>query len=134
MQQTNSERLSFWRKIGFGVGDIYGGGSGVIIGFYYLYFLTDIIRINAALAGIVILISKVYDAITDPFEGIITDRTRTRLGRRRPYLLVGIPLVLVSFFLLFYPVDFNDEIARFVFVIFSYLFLLDGGQHRHGFI
>ena len=56
----SSERLSFWRKIGFGVGDIYGGGSGVIIGFYYLYFLTDIIRINAALAGIVILISKAY--------------------------------------------------------------------------
>ena len=122
MQQSNSEKLSFWRKVGFGLGDIYGGGSGVIISFYYLYFLTDIIRINAALAGIVILISKGYDAITDPFEGIITDRTRTKLGRRRPYLLVGIPLVFVSFFLLFYPVDFNDEIARFAFVIFSYLF------------
>ena len=122
MAQSNSERLSFWRKVGFGLGDIYGGGSGVIIGFYYLYFLTDIIRINAALAGIVILISKGYDAVTDPFEGIITDRTRTKLGRRRPYLLAGIPLVFVSFFLLFYPVDFNDEITRFVFVIFSYLF------------
>ena len=82
-----SERLSFWRKIGFGLGDIYGGGSGVIIGFYYLYFLTDVIRINAALAGIVILISKVYDAITDPFEGVITDRTRSRMGRRRRYPL-----------------------------------------------
>ncbi len=117
-----SERLSFWRKIGFGLGDIYGGGSGIIIGFYYLYFLTDVIRINAALAGIVILISKVYDAVTDPFEGIITDRTRTRMGRRRPYLLAGIPLVFLSFFLLFYPIDYSDEIARFVFVIFTYLF------------
>jgi oligogalacturonide transporter len=120
--EIGNERLSFWRKVGFGLGDIYGGGSGVIIGFYYLYFLTDIIRINAALAGIVILISKVYDAITDPFEGIITDRTRTRMGRRRPYLLAGIPLVLISFFLLFYPTDFKDEITRFVFVIVTYLF------------
>lgn len=120
--QSSSERLSFWRKVGFGLGDIYGGGSGVIISFYYLYFLTDIIRINAALAGTVILVSKVYDAITDPFEGILTDRTRTRLGRRRPYLLAGIPLVFLSFFLLFYPVDFNDELTRFGFVVFAYLF------------
>jgi len=119
---NGSERLSFWRKVGFGVGDIYGGGSGVIISFYYLYFLTDVIRINAALAGIVILLSKGYDAITDPFEGILTDRTRTKMGRRRPYLLAGIPLVFVSFFLLFYPVDFNQELARFGFVIFTYLF------------
>lgn len=118
----NGERLSFWRKVGFGVGDIYGGGSGVIISFYYLYFLTDVIRINAALAGVVILLSKAYDAITDPFEGILTDRTRTKMGRRRPYLLAGIPLVFITFFLLFYPVDFSDELARFGFVIFTYLF------------
>lgn len=117
-----SEKLSFWRKVGFGVGDIYGGGSGVIIGFYYLYFLTDVIRINPALAGTVILISKVYDAITDPFEGIIGDRTRTRMGRRRPYLLAGIPLVFLSFFFLFYPVSLEQEWARFAVVILAYLF------------
>jgi oligogalacturonide transporter len=65
---TRSEKLTLWQKIGFGVGDIYGGGSGVIISFYYLYFLTDVIRINPALAGTVILISKIYDAITDPIR------------------------------------------------------------------
>lgn len=123
MQQTeNHEKLSFWRKVGFGVGDIFGGGSGVVIGFYYLYFLTDVIRINPALAGTVILISKIYDAITDPFEGIIGDRTRTRMGRRRPYLLAGIPLVFLSFFFLFYPVGFEEEWVRFAVVILTYLF------------
>jgi len=118
----SSEKLSFWHKFGFGLGDIYGGGSGVVISFYYLYFLTDVIRINPALAGLVILISKVYDAITDPFEGILTDRTRTPLGRRRPYLLAGILLVFLSFFTLWYPVDFAVEWQRFVFVILAYLF------------
>lgn len=117
-----SEKLSLWRKIGYGLGDIYGGGSGIIIGFYYLYFLTDVVRINPSLAGTVILISKVYDAITDPFEGVISDRTRTRLGRRRPYLLAGIPLVFLSFFALFYPIDLAQEMHRFLFVILSYLF------------
>ncbi|MGD2039678.1 MAG: MFS transporter [Anaerolineae bacterium] len=120
--EITSEKLSWWRRIGYGLGDIYGGGSGVVISFYYLIFLTDVVRINPALAGTVILISKAYDAITDPFEGVLSDRTRTRLGRRRPYLLAGIPLVFVSFFLLFYPVSFEQELSRFVFVILTYLF------------
>jgi oligogalacturonide transporter len=120
--QTSSEKLSFWRKLGYGLGDVYGGGSGVLISFYYLYFLTDIIRINPSLAGTVILISKVYDAITDPFEGILSDRTRTRLGRRRPFLLAGTLLVFLSFFALFYPISLEAEMGRFVFVLLTYLF------------
>lgn len=118
----DTEKLSFWKKVGFGVGDIYGGGSGVVIGFYYLYFLTDIIRLNPALAGTVILISKIYDAITDPLEGVIGDRTRTRMGRRRPFLLAGIPLIFLSFFFLFYPVSLEQEWARFAVVVLAYLF------------
>lgn len=117
-----SEKLSFWRKVGFGVGDIFGGGSGVVIGFYYLYFLTDVVRINPALAGTAFLISKIYDAITDPIEGVITDRTRTKLGRRRPYLLAGILLIFISFFLLWYPVGFASEMGRFAFTLGAYLF------------
>jgi oligogalacturonide transporter len=117
-----SERLTLWQKIGYGLGDVYGGGSGTLIGFFYLYFLTDIVRLNPGLAGVVILISKVYDSITDPFEGILADRTRTRLGRRKPYLLGGIPFVFLSFFLLFYPYNAPDETQRFILVIASYLF------------
>jgi oligogalacturonide transporter len=115
-------KLSWWQKISYGLGDIYGGGSGVVISFYYLIFLTDVVRISPMLAGIVILISKIYDSITDPFEGVLSDRTRTVLGRRRPYLLFGIPFVFLSFFGLFYPVNFASETARFVFVIATYLF------------
>jgi oligogalacturonide transporter len=117
-----SEKLTFWQKLGFGVGDIYGGGSFIVIGIYYLNFLTDVVRINPALAGTVFLISKVYDAITDPVEGILADRTRTPLGRRRPYLLAGIVLVFLSFFALWYPVDYAEEWQRFIFVVLAYLF------------
>lgn len=120
--ESKSEKLSWWAKIGYGVGDIYGGGSGVVISFYYLIFLTDVVRIAPALAGTVILISKIYDSITDPFEGIIADRTRTRLGRRRPYLLLGIPLVFLSFFALFYPFSMASQVARFWAVMLTYLF------------
>lgn len=118
----DSEKLTRWQKIGYGLGDIYGGGSGTIISFYYLVFLTDVIGISPALAGTTILISKVYDSITDPFEGVLSDRTRTRLGRRRPYLLAGILLIFLSFFALFYPVSFEAQWARFVYVVLAYLF------------
>ena len=120
--ETKPEKLTTWQKIGYGLGDIYGGGSGVVISFYYLIFLTDVVRIAPALAGTVILISKIYDSITDPFEGIIADRTRTKLGRRRPYLLAGIPLVFLSFFALFYPYSMESETTRFIAVVLSYLF------------
>lgn len=120
--QAKSEKLSWWTKIGYGMGDIYGGGSGVVISFYYLIFLTDVIHIAPALAGTVILVSKIYDSITDPFEGILADRTRTIMGRRRPYLLFGIPLVFLSFFALFYPYSMASETGRFVAVMLSYLF------------
>ena len=116
------EKLPRWRKIGYGLGDIYGGGSVVVVGFYYLIFLTDVVRLNPALAGTVILISKAYDAITDPLEGVLSDRTRTPLGRRRPYLLGGIPLIFLSFAGLFYPIDLDSEVARFAFVMATYLF------------
>lgn len=120
--EARSEKLSLRAKIGFGLGDIYGGGAGIVISFYYLYFLTDIIRINPALAGTAFLVSKLYDAVTDPFEGLLTDRTRTPLGRRRPYLLAGILFVFLSFFLMWYPAALESEGARFAYVLATYLF------------
>ena len=120
--EAKSEKLSWWTKIGYGLGDIYGGGALVMVTFYYLIFLTDVVRISPILAGIVIFISKAYDAITDPFEGVLADRTRTKLGRRRPYLLAGIPLVFLSFIALFYPFSMESETIRFVSVVLSYLF------------
>jgi len=119
---VQQKKLGFWQKTAYGLGDIFGGGSGTLIGIYYLIFLTDVIRISPALAGTVFLISKAYDAITDPFEGVISDRTRTRFGRRKPYLIAGVPLVFLSFFALFYPINMEGETQRFVFVILTYLF------------
>lgn len=120
--EIKDEKLSIWRKIGYGVGDIYGGGSLVVVNFYYLVFLVDVVRISPVLAGTVILVSKIYDAITDPLEGILSDRTRTKWGRRRPYLLAGIPLIFLSFIGLFYPTGFDEQVFRFAFVICTYLF------------
>ncbi len=109
-------------KLSYGAGDIYGGGATTLISMYYLYFLTDVMGLSPAIAGTAFLVSKIWDAVSDPFMGIITDNTRTKLGRRRPYFLAGIVLIFVSFVLMWTPVDIQGEDARFVFILASYLF------------
>jgi len=122
MENNDSGHLSLATKVGFGMGDIYGGGSYLIVGSLYLIFLTDVVRLNPALAGIVLLLSKGWDAVSDPLMGGLSDRTRTRFGRRRPYFLAGVILIFVSYVVLWTPVHFQSEVARFVFVLFAYLF------------
>lgn len=105
----------------FAAGDIFGGGASVIISFYYLIFLTDVVMLRPALAGIVILVSKIWDAANDPLMGAITDNTRSRWGRRRPYFLAGFFGILAAFLLLWYPITHNNEMVRFFYVMFSYV-------------
>ncbi|KAA3659185.1 MAG: MFS transporter [Calditrichaeota bacterium] len=106
----------------FASGDMFGGGGQVIIAFFYLIFLTDVIGLRSALAGIVILLSKIWDAVSDPLMGIITDNTRTRFGRRKPYFLAGFFGVLAAFILLWFPISSESDLVLFSYVLFSYLF------------
>jgi GPH family glycoside/pentoside/hexuronide:cation symporter len=98
---VRSEKLSLWTKLGYAIGDVgNSAGPGTIIPFWYLYFLTNIAKLDPALAGLAILVGKIWDAINDPLVGILSDRTRTRWGRRRPYLLFGAIPYGVTFALL----------------------------------
>ncbi|MBN1313730.1 MAG: MFS transporter [Anaerolineae bacterium] len=122
MSKTSPTQLTRWQKLGYGIGDLYGGGTGVLISFYYLVFLVDVVQIRPQLAGLVILLSKIYDAITDPLEGMLADRTRTSLGRRRPYLIAGVGLTLLSLVGLFFPFSHPSEGVRTALVVVTYLF------------
>jgi len=88
-------RLSLGTKLGFGVCDLGGNLFFTALGFWALKYLTDTVGIAAAVAGTVIMVGKIVDAVWDPLLGYLSDRTRSRWGRRRPYILLGaLPLAL----------------------------------------
>lgn len=106
----------------FALGDIYGGGGQTIIAVIFLKFLTDIIGIDSGIAGTVIFISKVWDAINDPLMGTISDNTRTKIGRRRPYILIGGILLLPAIALLWFPHSIASNLGKTMYVLLTYLF------------
>ena len=93
MSQTNTTdrlaKLSLGERIGYGLGDAGFNFYWIIIGSYLSFFYTDIFGISAAAAGTMFLVTKILDAFTDPAMGAIADRTNTRWGKFRPYLLLG---------------------------------------------
>ena len=97
---VTTKPLDLKEKIIFGSGDLFIGGTQVILAFYYLRFLTDVIQITPALAGTIVLISKIWDAVSDPMMGVLTDNTRTRWGRRKPYFFLAFFGIISSFILL----------------------------------
>jgi len=105
---TNTTRLTVKTKFSFGICDLGGNLFFTLMGFWSLKYLTDIAGIAAAWAGIAVMAGKVWDAVTDPMMGYISDRTLSRWGRRRPYLLFGaVPLALTMW--LFFSVPRTEN-------------------------
>lgn len=75
-------------------------GSGYIVSMYFTIFLTDVVNFDLATAGVIVMIATLWDAITDPVMGVITDRTRSKYGKHRRYFLWGLPVLLVSYALM----------------------------------
>ncbi len=119
---TGAGKVPAVTKLIFGSADLFGGGALNMVGFYYLIFLTDVVQIRPAWAGAILLISRIWDAVTDPAMGVIVDRTRTSIGKRRPYFFVAPITVFVAVALLWFPVSLDAEVSRFLFALFAYLF------------
>jgi GPH family glycoside/pentoside/hexuronide:cation symporter len=95
---TNSAAtLSVKEKIGYGLGDTASHFVWDMVGFWILIFYTDTFGISAAAAGTIMLVARLWDMVSDPLMGIIADRTDTRWGKFRPYLLwVAFPYAVLA--------------------------------------
>ena len=115
------------RKVGlkallsYGCGDLYGGGSFLLISTLFMFYLTDVIGMAPALAGLVVFAGKAWDAISDPLMGVLSDRTKSRFGRRRVYFLAGILPIFASFAMLWLGVKTGKPVFDFLYYFFAYV-------------
>jgi GPH family glycoside/pentoside/hexuronide:cation symporter len=120
---NESQKLPVKVKLGFGVGDLGGNLYFTVIAFWLLNYFTDTVGIAAGVAGIAIVIGKVWDAISDPMMGYISDRTRSRWGRRRPYLLFGSFPWFLAMVILFTNPRLSSQAVLFMWGLAAFCFL-----------
>jgi len=96
--ESKIEDINLSTKIAYGAGDLGSAITANIIVFYLSYFLTNVAGMSAGLAGSVRMIGGIWDAINDPIVGVLSDRTRSRWGRRYPWMIFGaVPLGMFFF-------------------------------------
>lgn len=107
------EKLSLPRKLGYGAGGMAFSVKDVAFGTYVLFYYTQVVHLSGTLTGLVLLISTIWDAVTDPVVGSWSDNLRSKWGRRHPFMaLGGIPLALI-FLALFNPPMEWGEMGKF---------------------
>lgn len=109
-------------KLCYGCGDIYGGGAFMVFSLLFMNFLVIVEGLPVVATTVIIFIGKLWDAVTDPVMGRISDKTRSRFGRRRLFFLIGIVPVYLSFVMLFYSFGIENVTTKVVYYTFAYMF------------
>ncbi|MCX7029451.1 MAG: MFS transporter [Spirochaetes bacterium] len=121
---AETKRLGLGTKLGFGVCDVGGNLFVTVLGFYLLNFITDNLLLGAGLAGTALLVGKIWDGAIDPAIGTLSDRTRNRLGRRRPWMLAGVISILFLMTLMFTNPHIGSQGLLFVWVLVVYILMV----------
>ncbi len=109
MNDPQGSSLSFKEKVGYGMGDTASNFFFQTFNIFLLYYYTDVFGISAAAVGTLFFVSKLWDAINDPVMGAVADRTQTRWGKFRPYLLwMAVPYGVMGY-LMFAGPDLDDS-------------------------
>ncbi|MCG8348371.1 MAG: MFS transporter [Chloroflexales bacterium] len=113
---VNSKHLPLSTKLAFGAGDLAPAIATLIISFFQLFFLTTVAGLRPIAAGSILLLVRIWDAVNDPIIGWLSDRTRSRWGRRRPWILAGaVPFGII--FCLQWVVPPLDADGKFVYYL-----------------
>jgi GPH family glycoside/pentoside/hexuronide:cation symporter len=109
----------------YGLGTLGLSCAGHAFGAYYLFYYVDVLGLAVTLAAIVNVIYALWDAVNDPLVGYLADNTRTRWGRRRPWLMIGLPLFAVLLVLVYaVPEPFQRGDALFWYAL-AVIFLFE---------
>jgi len=103
------EKLSLSTKLAYGAGDLGPAITANILVFYLMFFFTNVVGLNVGLASVILMIGKVWDAVNDPLIGVLSDRTKSKWGRRHPWMFWGAIPFGVFFFLQWIIPKFSDN-------------------------
>ena len=118
------EKISMREKVGYSLGDVAANLVFQMMMIFQLKFYTDIFGLEGAVAGSVLLIARIVDAFVDPLAGILSDRTQTRWGKYRPWVVWTALPFCVFYVLAFYNPGIEDKGAVAVYATVSYVLLM----------
>ncbi|MCI0580196.1 MAG: glycoside-pentoside-hexuronide (GPH):cation symporter [Chloroflexi bacterium] len=126
---VGARKLSWRTKFVYGLGDWGTSAATTTRNLFWLFFLVNVVGLRIELAGVAVLVGKIWDGFNDPLIGTISDRLQTRWGRRRPFLLFGAVPFGMTFFLLFIAPPIQSEIGLalyygLMFVLFDTLYTI----------
>ncbi|MDD6919795.1 MAG: MFS transporter [Eubacteriales bacterium] len=126
MEKKAKNKHGFMSMTMYGMGEFFNGGAFVIINAFFIVFMTNAMGIPAYLAGMIPLVGKVWDAVTDPIMGNITDRTTSKFGAKRFYILIGAFLSSITFVLMWLPFSAASVGAEVAFYMVMYCLFSTG--------
>ena len=123
MKKEETKYLKWYHKIGYGSGDVAGNVVYALLTAFVMFYLTDTIGLSMGVVGTLIALSKVFDGVTDFFFGRMIDKTHTKMGKARPWMLwpyIGCAIALVACFAV--PTSWGKT-AQYIFFFISYTLL-----------
>ena len=109
--------------IGYGLGDMSSSMFWKVFSYYLPFFYSNVFGLSLVDAGVLVLVTRIWDAVSDPMMGVIADRTQTRWGKYRPYLLFVAPLFSIAGILLFTTPDWSYG-AKLVYAYVTYILMM----------
>lgn len=125
-RESNRSEVSLLSKLAYGMGDVGCNFSWMFVGNFLMIFYTDVFGIGMSAVATLMLVSRFWDAVNDPIIGALSDKTRTRWGRYRPWLLFSAPLTALVLALTFWAHPAWSQSAKIVYMAVTYSILVLG--------
>ncbi|MBR1543131.1 MAG: MFS transporter [Bacteroidaceae bacterium] len=126
MDTVKKGKVPFISKIAYGMGDVGCNFSWMFVGNFLMIFYTDVFGIGMSAVATLMLVARIWDAVNDPLIGTLSDKTKSRWGRFRPWLLFGAPFTAVVLMLTFWAHPEWSQTAKIIYMAVTYCILVTG--------